>query len=178
MAKIAALVLFLAAFYGLADGRKGSNTKRKCGFVKTLLDKKNCIQPEDIKASLSISVGKESCWSQVKIGSIKEKGCLEKKLLTRVCKGKCNSVWLPGLRYDHNRYAASACIGCFESVTSRAAVSLICPERKVKIIHKFISVVEKCKCQKFSCSFAKLKTKIRKTKTGKEMDNFSIFGQG
>lgn len=138
------LLVFLYVITARQIEKEKVPVKKKCGFLKSLVDK-NCAHPK-IENGLSMKVDKERCWSKYKSESIREHGCITVKIVNKVCRGFCNSVWMPG-----NDFGQSACFGCFPSAISMRDVVLLCPNRATKMINKSVPIIKQCSCQRFSC---------------------------
>ena len=145
-------LLFAFTYAGLTERRqRGHDARQKCSFLKSLIDKR-CKAPK-LENGISIKVEKGQCYSKLKWHKINIKGCKPRKIMSRDCIGRCNSVWIPG-----PEIGKLGCVGCFPSEYEQSPVTFDCPKRKSKKLTRMVVLAKSCKCQSFKCTpFVKTK---------------------
>lgn len=136
-------LLLVCSITGLQ--KQAGAPKQKCSFLKALIDS-SCEEPA-LENGLSIAVEKEECKSKWRLQKMQFKGCKPKKIMTKDCQGRCNSVWFPGPDIGN-----LGCFGCFPVAFIYSPVTFDCPARKAKTLTRMIPIVTKCECQNFKCS--------------------------
>ena len=130
-----------------ADFKEKTNPlqRQQCSFLKSLTDRQ-CKEPE-LENGVSVALEKEHCYSRFKLRKVKMKGCIPRKVISKDCVGKCNSVWFPGPKKGE-----LGCFGCFPAEHVQLPVTFDCPGRQPKKLTKTVQVAKNCKCQSFKCS--------------------------